>query len=69
MQVTQGHKYATICLNMSEFTTVDMVPSMSRIVHSCEVTLRVSQYLLKDWRIQNPFKDLRSSALENNYSF
>ena len=30
----------------------------------CEVTLQINEYLLRDKRIHNPFKDLRWSALE-----
>ena len=32
--------------------------------HSCEVTLQVDEYLLRDRYIQNQVKDLRWSALE-----
>ena len=33
----------------------------------CEVTLQVSEYLLRDSRIQNPVKD--GALWKNNYSF
>ena len=34
-----------------------------------EVILQVSEYLLRDELIQNPFTDIRQSIWKNNYSF
>ena len=45
---------------------MDRVLNMCHTVHShsCEVTLQVDEYLLRDRHIQNQVKDLRWSALE-----
>ena len=73
-RVTQGSKYAKIWLNMSE-QDLNM-PEYVGIYNNKQgseyvsydtqrkVTQQVNQYLLRDGRIQNPFKGIRQSALE-----
>ena len=71
-KITQGSKYATIWLNMSEFDvnmpehvwiysnkqTSEYVSCNTKV----QVTLKVNEYLLRD--IQNLVNDLRWSAFE-----
>ena len=57
---TQGSKYATICLSISEFTMLDSFLNMSYAIHSAR---SLTEYLLRNRRIQNPVRDLRWSAM------
>ena len=45
-RVTQGSKYGTICLNICEFTTIDIY----HIIHRTKPFYLVNDYLLRDFQ-------------------
>ena len=47
---------------MPEFTIIDRV--LNKFDTSREVALQVNEYLVRDWRIQNPVKNLRYNVSE-----
>ena len=73
-RVTQGFKYATIWLNISEQDVnmpeyvwiYDYEQVSEHVSYNTQrgVTLQVNEYLLRERHIQNPVKGLRWSALE-----
>ena len=67
--VTQGSKYATIWLNMSEFTITDMILNISHIMH-CARTLYKLISTYWEMGIFRALSKIKDRALwKNNYSF
>ena len=68
-RVTQGPKYATICLNMSEFTIRDRVLNIYHTIYSARSLYKLMSTYWEVGVFRTQSKVYNGVLWKNNYSF